>query len=89
MGVISIPKMDVDLPIFLVATYDNMAAGAVRLSQTSLSIGGPDTNCMIAAHRGWYGAPNFRYIDLLKVGTRSISQTYGKRRPMRSRKSRS
>ncbi len=68
MGVISIPKMDVELPIYLGATYDNMAAGAVHLSQTSLSIGGPDTNCVIAAHRGWYGAPYFRYIDLLEVG---------------------
>ena len=68
IGVISIPKMDVELPIYLGATYDNMAAGAVHLSQTSLPIGGPDTNCVIAAHRGWYGAPYFRYIDLLEVG---------------------
>ena len=68
MGVISIPKMDVELPIYLGATYDNMAAGAVHLSQTSLPIGGENTNCVIAAHRGWYGAPYFRYIDLLEVG---------------------
>lgn len=68
MGVISIPKMDVELPIYLGATYDNMAAGAVHLSQTSLPIGGENTNCVIAAHRGWYGAPFFRYIELLEVG---------------------
>ena len=68
MGVISIPKMDVELPIYLGATYDNMAAGAVHLSQTSLPIGGENTNCVIAAHRGWYGAPYFRYIDLLEAG---------------------
>ena len=68
MGVISIPKMDVELPIYLGATYDNMAKGAVHLSQTSLPIGGIDTNCVIAAHRGWYGAPYFRYIDLLEAG---------------------
>ena len=68
MGVISIPKMDIELPIYLGATYDNMAKGAVHLSQTSLPIGGMDTNCVIAAHRGWYGAPYFRYIDALEVG---------------------
>ena len=68
MGVISIPKMDVELPIFLGATYDNMAKGAVHLSQTSLPIGGMDTNCVIAAHQGWYSAPYFRYIELLEVG---------------------
>lgn len=68
IGVISIPAMDVELPIYLGASTDNMAKGAVHLSQTSLPIGGADTNCVIAAHRGWYGAPYFRYIDLLKIG---------------------
>ena len=32
------------------------------LSQTSLPIGGPNTNCVIAGHRGWGGAPYFRYL---------------------------
>ena len=68
IGVINIPKMDVELPIFLGATSDNMARGAVHLSQTSLPIGGINTNCVIAAHRGWYGAPYFRYIDTLQLG---------------------
>lgn len=68
IGVINIPAMNVELPIYLGATYDNMAKGAVHLSQTSLPIGGENTNCVIAAHRGWYGAPYFRYIDILKIG---------------------
>ena len=68
IGVINIPAMDIELPIYLGATYDNMAAGAVHLSQTSLPIGGDNTNCVIAAHRGWYGAPYFRYIDVLQPG---------------------
>ena len=68
IGVINIPAMNVELPIYLGATSENMAAGAVHLSQTSLPIGGPNTNCVIAAHRGWYGAPYFRYIDILKIG---------------------
>ena len=68
IGVINIPAMNVELPIYLGATSENMAAGAVHLSQTSLPIGGENTNCVIAAHRGWYGAPYFRYIDILKIG---------------------
>ena len=68
IGVIDIPAIHVELPIYLGATTDNMAAGAVHLSQTSLPIGGENTNCVIAAHRGWYGAPYFRYIDVLKIG---------------------
>ena len=68
IGVINIPAMNVELPIYLGATSENMAKGAVHLSQTSLPIGGENTNCVIAAHRGWYGAPYFRYIDILKIG---------------------
>ena len=35
---------------------------------TSLPIGGENTNCIIAGHRGYNGASYFRYIDKLKVG---------------------
>ena len=68
IGVISIPKLDIELPIYLGASYDNMARGAVHLSQTSLPIGGENTNCVIAAHRGWAGADYFRHIDRLQPG---------------------
>ena len=68
IGVISIPKLDIEMPIYLGATYDNMAKGAAHLSQTSLPIGGKNTNCVIAGHRGWNGADYFRYIDRLEPG---------------------
>lgn len=67
-GVISIPAMELDMPIFLGATEQHMADGAAHLSQTSLPIGGENTNCVIAGHRGYNGASYFRYIDKLKVG---------------------
>lgn len=67
-GVISIPTIDMEMPIFLGATEQHMAAGAVHLSQTSLPIGGENSNCVIAGHRGYNGASYFRYIDKLKVG---------------------
>ena len=68
IGVISIPKLDIEMPIYLGATYDNMAKGAAHLSQTSLPIGGENTNCVIAGHRGWNGADYFRYIVDLEPG---------------------
>lgn len=68
IGVISIPRLDIEMPIYLGATYDNMAKGAAHLSQTSLPIGGENTNCVIAGHRGWNGADYFRYIDRLEPG---------------------
>ena len=67
-GVISIPAMELEMPIFLGATDQHMAEGAAHLSQTSLPIGGTNTNSVIAGHRGYNGASYFRYIDKLKVG---------------------
>ena len=67
-GVISIPAMELEMPIFLGATEQHMADGAAHLSQTSLPIGGENTNSVIAGHRGYNGASYFRYIDKLKVG---------------------
>ncbi len=67
-GVISIPAMELEMPIFLGATEQHMADGAAHLSQTSLPIGGENTNSVIAGHRGYNGASYFRHIDKLKVG---------------------
>lgn len=67
-GVITIPAMDLEMPIFLGATKQHMADGVAHMSQTSLPIGGMNTNCVIAGHRGYSGASYFRYIEKLKVG---------------------
>lgn len=69
-GVLSIPAIDLKMPIYLGATEQHMANGAAHLSQTSLPIGGMDTNCVIAGHRGYGGASYFRYLDRLHVGDR-------------------
>ena len=71
-GVISIPKLGLEMPIFLGASYQNMADGAAVLSQTSIPIGGKNTNAVIAGHRGWGGASYFRYITDLEVGDEVI-----------------
>lgn len=67
-GVIDIPAMELSMPIYLGASKEHMADGAAHLSQTSLPIGGENTNCVIAGHRGYNGASYFRYIDKLKTG---------------------
>jgi sortase A len=68
VGYIEIPKMDIKLPIYLGASEENMKKGAVHLTETSLPIGGENTNCVIAAHRGYSGAPMFREIEKLEIG---------------------
>lgn len=67
-GVISIPAMELEMPIYLGATEGNMALGAAHMTETSLPIGGENTNTVIAAHRGYNGASYFRYIEKLQVG---------------------
>lgn len=71
-GVITIPRLQLEIPIYLGATYKHMADGAAHLSQTSLPIGGENTNCVIAGHRGWGGASYFRYITELEAGDEVI-----------------
>ena len=56
------------MPLYLGATTQHLAAGAAHLSQTSLPIGGNNTNCVIAGHRGYNGATYFRYITDLQPG---------------------
>ena len=68
IGVLSISSINLQMPIYLGATYSHMAAGAAHLSQTSLPIGGVNTNCVIAGHRGWSGAPYFLNMDKVEVG---------------------
>lgn len=69
---IEIPRMDVELPVYLGATTENMALGAVQLGQTSLPVGGENTNCVIAAHRGYRGIPMFQEIEKLQLGDKVI-----------------
>jgi len=67
-GVLRIPAMDLEMPIYLGANDENMAAGAAVLTQTSIPIGGENTNAVIAGHRGWNGYPYFLDIENLQVG---------------------
>ena len=67
-GVLRIPAMDLEMPIYLGANDENMAAGAAVLTQTSIPIGGENTNAVIAGHRGWNGYPYFLDIEKLQVG---------------------
>lgn len=67
-GVIKIPKMDLEMPLYLGAGEENLANGAAVLSQTSIPVGGTNTNAVIAGHRGWQGYKYFQDIELLEAG---------------------
>lgn len=67
-GVLTIPRLSLEMPIYLGASKQNMASGAAIMGQTSLPIGGSNTNCVLAGHRGWNGAAYFLYINQLEPG---------------------
>ena len=60
--------MDVKLPLYIGASKENLSKGAAVLGQTSLPVGGTNTNSVIAGHRGYQGIPYFREIERLEVG---------------------
>ena len=74
-GTVCIPKLGVVLPIYLGASEENMTKGAAHLSQTSLPIGGENTNCVLAGHCGFNGADYFRYLSTLTEGDEVILTT--------------
>lgn len=77
-GYIEIPKLSVKLGIYLGATSSNMTKGAVHLTQTSLPIGGVNTNAVIAAHRGTRYQDMFLHIDKLAIGDKvTITNAWG------------
>lgn len=68
IGVLEMPTMELTMPVYLGASDGHLAAGATVLGNTSAPIAGVNTNCVIAGHRGWYGADYFRHIDRLQAG---------------------
>ncbi len=76
VGSVTIPAMNVQLPVYLGATSAHMELGAAVISGTSAPLGGADSNCVLAAHRGvWYGVPMFRDIESVQVGDLVIVET--------------
>lgn len=68
IGVLEVPAMELTMPVYLGASEAHLAAGAAVLGNTSAPVGGENSNCVIAGHRGWRGADYFRHIDRLQVG---------------------
>lgn len=70
IGVISIPKIKVRLPIFDQTTEDFLSKGATYLEGTSYPIGGESTHSVISGHRGLTEAKLFTDLPDLKKGNR-------------------
>ncbi len=68
IGYIEIPSIECELPLFIGANTANLARGAAVMGNTSMPVGGENTNCAIAAHRGYRGSAYFRNIISIGEG---------------------
>ena len=80
IGILKLPSLGEELPIYLGATEAHMQQGVAILWQTSMPVGGVNTNCVIAGHRGYGGSAIFRNLHLLQPGDRIFLQTYWQER---------
>ena len=76
IGMVSIPSIDLELPLYMGASKEQMAKGAAVMGGTSLPIGGRSTNSVIAGHRGFKGIPYFRNLDKLETGDEVLITNY-------------
>lgn len=67
VGYVSAPAIDMKLPIYLGASEYNLYRGAAHMNRTSLPIGGENTNCALAGHRGLISRTMFDNIVYLQI----------------------
>lgn len=70
LGYITIPKIDLNLPIYEGTGSDVLAHGIGHLSETSYPLGGESTHCALSGHRGLVEAELFTNLDKLELGDR-------------------
>ncbi|WP_241460995.1 class C sortase [Bifidobacterium biavatii] len=68
MGSISIPKINVDLPILHGTSLDTLDHGAGHMYGTSLPVGGTNTHSVISAHNGMTKALMFTNLGEMREG---------------------
>lgn len=78
MGYLSIPSIDVELPVYHGTSERVLRLGAGHLPQTSLPVGGEGTHSVLSAHTGLPEARLFTDLDELAEGDRFFVRVYGR-----------
>ena len=68
IGYLTIPAIDLELPVFLGTSHHNLNRGLAHLTHSSFPVGGDNTHAVIAGHRRLHHARVFRDIELLELG---------------------
>lgn len=65
---VEIPALDLELPVRLGTSDEVLARGVGHIPGTSLPVGGPSTNCVLAGHTSYRDARLFSDIGELGIG---------------------
>lgn len=68
LGYITIPKIDVNLPIYNGTSQDVLSKGVGHMEQSSYPLGEESTHCVLTGHRGLPSAVLFTDLDKLEIG---------------------
>lgn len=79
MGTVTIPSIDLTLPIYHGTSDDVLAHGAGHIPQTSLPVGGMGTHAVITGHTGLPTARLFTDLERVKVGDVFVVEVLGER----------
>ena len=77
MGVVSIDKLRVELPIRHTTSDDVLSNSCGHLEGTSIPVGGKSTHCVLSAHRGLPSAELFTHLDKMEIGDTFTITTLG------------
>lgn len=78
MGGITIPKINVDLPIYHGIGDEALAKGVGHIVQTALPVGGKGYRSLLTGHRGLPSALLFTRLDELEKGDEFVISVLGK-----------
>ena len=67
-AVLEIPKLNLNEPIYIGATPENLNEGIGQVEGSSIPIGGVNTHSVLAGHRGGIVREHFHHIDKLNKG---------------------
>lgn len=68
MGMVEIPKINIEIPIYHTTSEEVLQIAAGHLEGSSLPVGGKDTHAVISAHRGLPSSSLFTDLDRLEIG---------------------
>ena len=77
MGYLSIPRLDVSMPVYHTVEEPVLQVGAGHMPETSLPVSGPSVHSVLSGHRGLPSAKLFTELDRMEKGDHFFIRVLG------------